>query len=64
MKGMIDDEQTCVEHGDYRGSDIVLLTDDSPEPRRKPTRQNIITYMEELVESAEEHDTLFLQCEL
>lgn len=61
---MIDDEQTYVEHGSYRKSDIALLTDDSPEPGRRPTRQNIIKYMEELVESAEEHDTLFLQCGL
>ncbi|KIK67829.1 hypothetical protein GYMLUDRAFT_794925 [Collybiopsis luxurians FD-317 M1] len=45
-------------HG-YKSEDIVLLTDDSPNPRSRPTRRNIIDAMHWLVQSAHCHDSLF-----
>ncbi|KAG6819765.1 hypothetical protein H0H93_008875 [Arthromyces matolae] len=42
----------------YRAGDIVLLSDDSPNPRELPTRQNIIDAMRWLVRGAKTHDSL------
>ncbi|KAG6909070.1 Ca(2+)-dependent cysteine protease [Tephrocybe rancida] len=43
----------------YRNEDIVTLTDDLPNPRQKPTRQNIIEAMQWLVRGAAPNDSLF-----
>ncbi|KAJ7590689.1 caspase domain-containing protein [Mycena floridula] len=43
----------------YKKGDIVLLTDDSPDPRKRPTRVNIMDAMKWLVEGAHTHDSLF-----
>ncbi|KAJ7605194.1 caspase domain-containing protein [Roridomyces roridus] len=43
----------------YHPEDIVVLTDDSPNPRGRPTRQNIIDAMHWLVQGARTHDALF-----
>jgi len=49
-------------HG-YKKEDIVLLTDDSSNPRSKPTRRNMIDGMKWLVKDAKTHDSLFFHCE-
>jgi metacaspase-1 len=46
----------------YKANDIVLLTDDSRDPRRLPTRKNIIDAMYWLVHGAKPHDSLFFHC--
>ncbi|KAG8744161.1 Ca(2+)-dependent cysteine protease [Ceratobasidium sp. 414] len=43
----------------YKNEDIVQLTDDSPNPRQKPTRANIIAAMQWLVKDAQPNDSLF-----
>ncbi|KAF7437385.1 Metacaspase [Pleurotus ostreatus] len=43
----------------FRESDIVMLTDDSPDPGKLPTRSNIIRAMKWLVRSGRPHDSLF-----
>ncbi|KAI8973088.1 caspase domain-containing protein [Trametes punicea] len=45
-------------HG-YRAGDIEVLTDDSSDTRRLPTRNNIIDAMHRLVRDAHPHDSLF-----
>lgn len=45
-------------HG-YRPDDIVMLTDDNPNPRAVPTRQNMIQAMRWLVSGAKPNDALF-----
>ncbi|OSC98894.1 hypothetical protein PYCCODRAFT_1438875 [Trametes coccinea BRFM310] len=45
-------------HG-YKARDIEVLTDDTSDPRRLPTRANIIEAMRRLVQSAHPHDSLF-----
>lgn len=32
----------CAEYWGYKEHDIVTLTDDAPNPRQKPTKQNIV----------------------
>jgi metacaspase-1 len=46
-------------HLGYRASDIILLTDDSRDPRRLPTKTNMINAMQWLVHNAMPHDALF-----
>ncbi|KAG6916975.1 Ca(2+)-dependent cysteine protease [Tephrocybe rancida] len=43
----------------YRAGDIVLLSDDSTNPRQRPTRQNVLDAMRWLVRGAKAHDSLF-----
>lgn len=50
-------------HG-YKKEDIVILTDDAPDPRSKPTRVNILDAMHWLVKDAQPNDSLFFHCEL
>lgn len=45
--------------GGYDPSDIVLLTDDQPNPVAVPTRQNMIRAMQWLVQGAQPGDSLF-----
>ncbi|WVW83495.1 hypothetical protein I302_105516 [Kwoniella bestiolae CBS 10118] len=44
----------------YRPADIVMLTDDTNDPRTLPTRENILKGMRWLVEGAQRDDALFL----
>ncbi|KAJ7610116.1 caspase domain-containing protein [Roridomyces roridus] len=48
-----------VEHAGYRPEEIVVLTDDSPNPRGQPTRKNMIKAMKWLVRGAKPDDALF-----
>ncbi|KAI0278899.1 peptidase C14, caspase domain-containing protein, partial [Russula brevipes] len=47
----------------YRHSNIIILTDDNPNPRSQPTRTNLLNAMRWLVEGARPDDALFLHCE-
>jgi metacaspase-1 len=40
---------------------MVILTDDNPDPRAKPIKDNIIRAMKWLVKNAQSHDSLFFQ---
>ncbi|KAF5312952.1 hypothetical protein D9619_003804 [Psilocybe cf. subviscida] len=46
--------------GNYRSSEIMVLTDDAIDPRLHPTRANIIAAMRWLVRDACQNDALFL----
>ena len=46
----------------YKDEDIVLLSDDSRDPRLVPTKQNIMNAMHWLVYNADPHDALFFHC--
>jgi len=39
--------------------DMVILTDDNPDPRSQPTKDNILRGMKWLVKDAQPHDSLF-----
>ncbi|KEZ41455.1 hypothetical protein SAPIO_CDS7593 [Scedosporium apiospermum] len=43
----------------FRREDMVILTDDQPDPRSQPTRQNILRAMAWLVNGAQPNDSLF-----
>jgi len=44
----------------YKPEDMVILTDDSRDPRTMPTKANIIKGMQWLVDGAHRDDALFL----
>ena len=46
----------------YNPGDVVILTDDTHEKRRIPTRKNMIDAMRWLVHGAKAHDALFFHC--
>ena len=48
----------------YKDEDMVILTDDSPDPRKQPTRVNVLDAMHWLVRGARPHDSLFFHCAL
>lgn len=48
-----------MERYNYRADDMVILTDDSQNPRQVPTKQNIIQAMQWLVRDARPNDALF-----
>jgi hypothetical protein len=63
LRGCINDARNvqrflCAYFG-YKQEDIVMLTDDSTNPRQKPTKQNIISAMQWLVRDAKPNDSLF-----
>ncbi|KAG7089544.1 Ca(2+)-dependent cysteine protease [Marasmius oreades] len=63
LSGCINDAQNmsrflCTHFG-YKKEDIVMLTDDAPNPRQRPTGQNIIQAMQWLVRGAAPNDSLF-----
>lgn len=47
------------ERFNYNPTDIVILTDDTSDPRKLPTRNNIVRAMEWLVQGAQRDDALF-----
>ncbi|KAJ3997710.1 caspase domain-containing protein [Lentinula boryana] len=63
LKGCINDARSMrkflIEKHGYKREDIVLLTDDSRDPRSQPNRRNMIAAMQWLVQSAHCHDSLF-----
>jgi len=63
LHGCINDAKNVrkflVHHWGYKAEDIVLLTDDSSNPRSIPTRVNIIDAMRWLVKDSHPHDSLF-----
>ncbi|KAJ7613230.1 caspase domain-containing protein [Roridomyces roridus] len=63
LRGCITDAKHAfvflVEHAGYRPEEIVVLTDDSPNPRGQPTRKNMIKAMKWLVRGAKPDDALF-----
>lgn len=50
-------------HWNYNEADMVILTDDSTDMRRKPTKANITSAMLWLVQGAQPNDSLFFHCE-
>jgi len=46
----------------YKPEDIVMLTDDTRDSRRLPTRKNMIEAMHWLVRGARSQDALFFHC--
>ncbi|KAF5393019.1 hypothetical protein D9757_001335 [Collybiopsis confluens] len=63
LHGCINDAKAMrkflIRHHGYRSEDIVLLTDDNPNPRSRPTRRNMMDAMYWLVQSARANDSLF-----
>jgi len=47
----------------FKQEDIVVLTDDSRDSKRLPTKANIMGAMKWLVKGAKAHDSLFFHCE-
>ncbi|KAK2467497.1 hypothetical protein APHAL10511_000352 [Amanita phalloides] len=64
LKGCVNDalnvRKFLMQNYGFRSSEIMLMTDESHEPRLHPTRQNMIAGMQWLVEGARPHDSLFL----
>ncbi|KAK0240995.1 caspase domain-containing protein, partial [Armillaria nabsnona] len=62
LKGCINDARSIREfliyYCNYKAWDIAMLTDDSPDPRQRPTRKNMIDAMKWLVNDAQSGDTL------
>ncbi|KAI0247399.1 caspase domain-containing protein [Lactifluus subvellereus] len=52
--------QFLMEHHRYPHSNIIVLTDDNPNPRAQPTRKNMMNSMRWLVEDARPDDALFI----
>lgn len=48
-----------MERYNYRSDDMVILTDDSKNPRQIPTKANMIAAMQWLVNGAQPNDALF-----
>lgn len=63
LRGCVNDARHVrdflIRRGNFRSEDIVLLTDDSSDPRQIPTRQNMLDAMRWLVRSARTDDSLF-----
>lgn len=47
----------------FKPEDILVLTDDTKDPKRLPTKANILSAMKWLVKDAKAHDSLFFHCE-
>lgn len=64
LHGCVDDAQNVykflMENHRYAHSNIIVLTDDNPSPRSRPTQKNILNAMRWLVNGANAHDALFL----
>ncbi|KAF9054929.1 peptidase C14, partial [Hymenopellis radicata] len=63
LRGCINDARHVhdflIKRWGYKDEDIVMLTDDSKNPRQRPTRANIIDAMRWLVKDARTNDSLF-----
>ena len=47
----------------FKSEDILVLTDDTRDSKRLPTKANILGAMKWLVKGAKAHDSLFFHCE-
>ena len=47
----------------FNPEEIIVLTDDHKEPKRLPTKANMLRAMEWLVKDAQATDSLFFHCE-
>jgi hypothetical protein len=47
----------------FKPENIVVLTDDTRDPKRLPTKANILGAMKWLVKDAKAHDSLFFHCQ-
>lgn len=52
-------QNLLIERFGYKACDMVLLVDDSPDPKHRPTRENIMAAMAWLTEDAKSDDSLF-----
>ncbi|KAH9939502.1 putative metacaspase [Amylocystis lapponica] len=63
LQGCINDahnvQRFLIEQFGYKSDDMVILTDDSPNPRSVPTKENMIIAMQWLVRGAQPNDSLF-----
>ncbi|KAI0260772.1 caspase domain-containing protein [Gloeopeniophorella convolvens] len=63
LQGCVNDArniyQFIMQHHRYPHENIIVLTDDNPDPRSHPTRKNLINAMRWLVEDASPDDALF-----
>lgn len=63
LRGCINDarhvREFLIKRWGYKPEDIVILTDDNPNPRSIPTRANILDAMRWLVRDAQPNDSLF-----
>ncbi|GLB36836.1 putative caspase domain containing protein [Lyophyllum shimeji] len=63
LRGCVNDARRVrdflTSHWGYQSGDIVILTDDSKNPRQQPTRQNMLDAMRWLVKNAQPNDSLF-----
>jgi hypothetical protein len=64
LRGCINDVHNVssflMQHYNYKREDMVILTDDQPNPVMQPTKANMVRAMEWLVKDAQPHDSLFL----
>ncbi|KAF8186789.1 peptidase C14 [Pholiota molesta] len=63
LRGCVNDakhvRRFLIDHGNYKPEDIVILTDDSRDPRSLPTKSNMINAIRWLVKGAKQNDALF-----
>ncbi|KAF9784616.1 caspase domain-containing protein [Thelephora terrestris] len=63
LNGCVNDahniRQFLIKHWKFKSQDIMVLTDDSRDPRRLPTKTNMLNAMKWLVKDAKAHDSLF-----
>ncbi|PBK64313.1 hypothetical protein ARMSODRAFT_962150 [Armillaria solidipes] len=63
LKGCVNDARHIrdflMDQWGYKSEDIVMLTDDSTNPRSQPTRKNMLDGMRWLIKDAQRHDSLF-----
>ncbi|KAG2072087.1 hypothetical protein BDR04DRAFT_1097401 [Suillus decipiens] len=63
LRGCVNDahsvKQFLTSNWGYKNGDIVMLIDDTTNPRQMPTKQNILDAMRWLVKDAQPHDALF-----
>jgi hypothetical protein len=64
LRGCINDVRNVStflnERYNYKWEDMVILTDDQRDPRKVPTKANMIKAMQWLVKDAQPNDSLFL----
>lgn len=64
LRGCINDvanlKQFCIERFKFDPANMVVLTDDTTDPRFMPTKENIFKYFKWLVDGAQPGDSLFL----
>ncbi|OLY77739.1 Metacaspase-1 [Smittium mucronatum] len=63
LRGCINDvhrmKKLIIDHFKFKKADMVILTDDQTDPKRIPTRENILKAMKWLVSGAQRNDSFF-----